>query len=217
MDALHEDIAERLQASLAVGISDQAMKAVKKAVDDILYQIEGDIEYRMRDDLAPNLVAYVCEMAKRTVEAILQGNEDQMRRYLGCERGHWTGRSDSPEYGRKRTDDEWHPVIHGKLFETGAMELRKQIAEAPAPAPAPATATALIGQQQSSGSLSNGQRPNSCGSRNFRRPERRSPFGDPMRTAKRPTAAAAILSRPALSIKSTDLLRSANVARFTRH
>lgn len=123
-------LSERLIESLRAGISENAMAAIKKQVETILYDIETDIDYRLKDDLAPNLAAYVKDMAKRTVEAILGGNQSEMERYLGCERGHWTGRSDSPEYGRKREAHEWHPVIHGSLFEQGAVALRKQIVEA---------------------------------------------------------------------------------------
>ena len=130
MDDMHKDIADKLSDVLKAGIGDEAMAAIKKQTDQILYDIETDLDYRLKDELAPNLVSFVAEMAKRTVEAILQGNQSQMERYLGCERGHWTGRSDSPEYMRKRDISEWHPVIHGKLFEHGAVALRKQIVEA---------------------------------------------------------------------------------------
>jgi hypothetical protein len=70
-------------------------------------------------------------MAKRTVEMLLAGNEDQMRRYLHCERGHWNGRSDGDSgWGRKREIYEWHSVIHGQLFEQGGVAVRKAIVEA---------------------------------------------------------------------------------------
>lgn len=130
MDNLNEDIAARLAAALKAGLGEETMAAIKKQVSSILYDIETDLDYRLKDDLAPNLAAYVAEMAKRTVEAILAGNQGQMERYLGCERGHWTGRSDSPQYGHKQGIDEWHSVIHGKIFETGAVELRKKIVSA---------------------------------------------------------------------------------------
>jgi hypothetical protein len=119
------------------GISEDAMKAVKKATDTILYDIQGDLEYRLKDELAPLLVGWVADMAQRAVEMMLEGNEDQMRRYRGCEkRGKdgqyigWTGRSDSEVYGRKREAHEWHSVIHGRLFLQGAVELRKKIVDA---------------------------------------------------------------------------------------
>lgn len=130
MDSLHQEIADQLTESLQKGISDEAWKHIQKQVDSIKYDIESDLEYRIREDLAPNLARFVEDMAKKTVTAILEGNEDQMRRYLGCEHGAWTGRSDSPEYGRKRAPEEWHPVIHGKLFETGAVALRHGIVAA---------------------------------------------------------------------------------------
>jgi len=63
--------------------------------------------------------------------------DDQMRRYLSCDkRGEggeyicFTGRSDFQGYGRQRETHEQHPVIHGRLFEQGAVELRKKVAQA---------------------------------------------------------------------------------------
>lgn len=46
------------------------------------------------------------------------GDEDTMRTRLSCIEGNWTGR------------DREHPVIHGRLFEQGAIALRKQIVDA---------------------------------------------------------------------------------------
>lgn len=125
----NKELADKLRECLAKGISEDAMKAVKKAADDILYQIEGDLDYRLKDDLAPNLSAFVVEMAKNTVEQLLAGNEDQMRRYIGCERNRWNGRSDG-ETWRPRPIHEWHSVIHGRLFEQGHLAVRKAIVEA---------------------------------------------------------------------------------------
>lgn len=137
MNKMDEELQARLKEVLDGGISDDAMKAVKKATDTILYDIQSDLEYRLKDDLAPILVAWVAEMAQRSVEMLLEGNEDQMRRYLSCEkRGKdgeyigWTGRSDSKYWGRQRETHEWHSVIHGKLFEQGAVALRKKIVDA---------------------------------------------------------------------------------------
>lgn len=131
MNELVRDIAEQLTESLQKGITDEAWKSINKSVDQIRCDIEGDIEYRLKEDLAGNLSCYVADMAEKVVKAILEGNEDQMRRYLGCEHGHWNGRSDGAHgYGRKQTDAEQHPVIHGKLFEQGAIRLRKDIVAA---------------------------------------------------------------------------------------
>src|SRR5262245_377901 len=109
-DKIDQEICDRLRAVLDSGISEDAMRSVKKATDSILYDIESDLMYRLRDDLAPNLVAWVTEMAERAVEQLLEGNEDQMRRYLSCEkRTYWNGRSDADTIGHKREAHDWHP------------------------------------------------------------------------------------------------------------
>lgn len=102
-DKIDKDMQDRLQAILADGISDDSMKAINKHVDRIRDDIEGDVMYRLKEELAPNLAAFAADMAQSAVESILEGNEDAMRRYLSCEkRGEdgqyigWTGRSDPP-------------------------------------------------------------------------------------------------------------------------
>ena len=136
MDKIDQELRDKLQAVLDSGISEDAMKAVKKSTDTILYDIQGDLEYRLKDELTPNLVGWVVDMAQRAVEQLLDGNEDQMRRYLSCEkRGPdgswygWTGRS-TGYTGPNRAIHEQHPVIHGKLFEQGCIALRKRIVDA---------------------------------------------------------------------------------------
>lgn len=124
------EIAERLKQALEAGISDQSFARIKKQVADILNEIETDLDYRVVEETVPNLVSFVAEMAKNTVEQILSGNDQMMREYLGCRIGHWTGRSDSPVWGRARDASEWHPVIHGELFLQGAVKLRRDLVEA---------------------------------------------------------------------------------------
>lgn len=123
-------LSDQLRSALSAGVDDATLKSYRKKLDDLITGFEEDMEWRMKDELAGRLTDYVEQMARKTVEAILSGNQREMERYLGCERGKWTGRSDSPEYGRKREPHEWHPVIHGRLFETGAVALRAQIVEA---------------------------------------------------------------------------------------
>lgn len=136
-DKIDQELKDALQKSLEAGISDDAIKAVKKATDNILYDIESDLQYRMKDELAPHLARYVVDMAEKSVEQLLEGNEDQMRRYLSCEKRDedgtyisWTGRSDGKYGGRQWDAYEWHPIIHGKLFEQGAVALRRKIVDA---------------------------------------------------------------------------------------
>lgn len=124
-------LSEELNAQLSAGISDDTFKTITKKVDDILEQAQDDLVYRLKDNLADHLTTWVEEMAQRTVEQLLAGNEHQMRRYLGCDKGQWSGRStEDSGWGRKRLPEEWHSVIHGRLFEQGTLALRKQIVDA---------------------------------------------------------------------------------------
>jgi len=127
---VNEEVKTRLLACLSAPIAEDSLARLKKSVNDIIYEVESDIDYRLKDDLAPNLVCFVAEMAKNAVTSMLEGNEDQMRRYLGCERGSWTGRSDGAYFSTHRKPEDWHPVIHGNLFVTGAMKLRRDIVQA---------------------------------------------------------------------------------------
>lgn len=121
------DIAARLEAELSKGVSADAMKAVKKSLDDAVYRIEDDITYRLKDELAPQLTAFVVEMCEKTIKALLKGNESEMIRYLQCDSRGWTGRSTSPY---AMNPDGFHSIIHGALFEQGAIKLRRDIVNA---------------------------------------------------------------------------------------
>ncbi|MGM4997801.1 hypothetical protein AB8A05_03985 [Tardiphaga sp. 538_B7_N1_4] len=136
MDKIDGAMVTDLENLLSSGISEDAMKSVNKTCEDIVCKIEDDLLYRVKDQLAHHIAGWAADMAQNAVEMMLQGNDDQIRRYLSCEkRGEdgqyigWTGRSDSQSYGRPREDHEWHQVIHGKLFEQGAVALRKQIVD----------------------------------------------------------------------------------------
>lgn len=126
-DKIDQELKDKLYAVLDADISECTMKGVKKAVDGILTDIEGDVEYRLKSDLAMNLVGWVSDCAQRAVDALLAGNEAMMRRYLSCD-GHYDGRS-TGAYGEKQIERS-HEVIHGKLWEHGPIEIRKKIVEA---------------------------------------------------------------------------------------
>lgn len=112
------DIRSALEDSLSAGFRDETMAKLKKQVKDMFADAESDLEYWIKADIASNLARFAESMAEDAIKAILNGDEDQMRRYLSCKEGMYTGR------------DREHTVIHGKLFETGAIELRKQIVNA---------------------------------------------------------------------------------------
>jgi hypothetical protein len=135
MSKIHTDLTEAIEAAFNAGLTEQAIEASRKAIRDLADSIEGDLEWRIKDNLAVQLVDHVICCAERSVEAMLAGNEGEMRRWLSCDkRGPdgeyygWTGRSDGYTGGRK--DGEFHSVIHGRLFEQGALELRKKVAQA---------------------------------------------------------------------------------------
>lgn len=130
-DKITDGLAGQLTALLEAGATDDAMKGYKKRIYALIEEIDSDMLYRMKEELAPNLSAWVREMAERTITALLAGNEVEIRRYLGCNFGHYTGRMEGyVGYGRIKEPHEWHSVIHGRLFEGQYMEVRRKIVEA---------------------------------------------------------------------------------------
>lgn len=134
MSKIDEALTKDLETAIAAGLSEQAMEGFNKQIKNLSAEFEDSLMWSLKDNLAYNLSAWVADMAERAVEQLLLGNVDQMRRYLSCDkRGPdgeyygWTGRSDG--YGSRR-DEDWHPVIHGKLSENQTIDLRKRIAQA---------------------------------------------------------------------------------------
>jgi hypothetical protein len=135
MDKIDEKLRDALAQSIQTGLSEETMEKFKKSIKDLSCEFEESLMWSLQDNLAYNLSAWTVDMAERALEQMLLGNEDQMRRYLSCDkRGPdgayicYTGRSDGAYNSRQIADQ--HPVIHGRLFETGAIELRKKVAQA---------------------------------------------------------------------------------------
>lgn len=130
MYKIDEDLRTAFEQEISKGLTEKATESLQKDLRKVTDSFEDDFLWNLKDNLAHNLTAHVAEMAERAVEQMLAGNDDQMRRYLSCDkRGEdgqyigWTGRSDG--YGNPS-----HSVIHGRLFEQGALELRKKVAQA---------------------------------------------------------------------------------------
>jgi hypothetical protein len=130
MYKIDEDLRTAFEQEITKGLTEKAIEGLQKDLRKVADSFEDDFMWNLKDNLALNLTAYVADMAERAVEQMLAGNDDQMRRYLSCDkRGEdgqyigWTGRSDG--YGNPT-----HSVIHGMLFEQGALELRKKVAQA---------------------------------------------------------------------------------------
>src|SRR5688572_11973039 len=83
---INDELREGLEKVLAAAVTDETMKGIKKHVEEITYRIEDDLMWRMKDALAHNLAIHCAEMAGDAVKQLLAGNEDQMRRYLSCEK-----------------------------------------------------------------------------------------------------------------------------------
>jgi hypothetical protein len=100
-----------------------------KAKENLLDEIWEDIEYSVIGRMSESIEGFVRGMASRVVEEILEGREDQMRRYLKLD--GYTGRhEEDPTWGRKRDVSEAHPVIHGQLFEGQCIAIRRKMAQA---------------------------------------------------------------------------------------
>lgn len=135
-DKIDKEMRDELANILNGGVTDDALKAYNKKLDHLFSEFEEDLMYRLKDGLAHNLACHVADMAENAVEQLLAGNEDQMRRYLSCDKRKdtgeyigWNGRQDGFTMG-DRDIARQHPVIHGSLFEQGCIALRKQIVDA---------------------------------------------------------------------------------------
>jgi hypothetical protein len=117
-DTVMQPLAKKLAEALSVGITEDSMAALRKKMSDLTSTMDEYLTYEIKNNLAYGLSQHVVDMASRSIEAMLEGNEEQMRNYLGCPPGGYTGR------------DRDAAVIHGTLFETGALGLRKKLVEA---------------------------------------------------------------------------------------
>jgi hypothetical protein len=121
------DMRKEFRDAIGKDLPDEAVKAATKKMQEIADDMVSSFQYEIQDRMAEHLSYYVKEMAGRAVEALLNGNESEMVRWLSCDKRGYTGRSDG--YCTKDIENQ-HPVIHGKLFEQGCVALRKSIAEA---------------------------------------------------------------------------------------
>jgi hypothetical protein len=112
------EIRWKLSDAIETGMTEEVMGRVKKKFRDAMDDLESDLDFGLKERLSTNLADFICTSAENAVKQLLAGNEDRMRSYLSACAGSYTGR------------DRDHSVIHGKLFETGAIELRRQIVDA---------------------------------------------------------------------------------------
>ncbi len=125
---LFDEDREALFSALNGALSEDRFEPLRKKARELAESFAEEIEYCVQGSLASNLSYHVREMAGRAVEALLDGNHDEMVRWLQCDSRTFNGRSDG--YNVNRSIEQQHPVIHGKLFDTGAVKLRRKIVEA---------------------------------------------------------------------------------------
>lgn len=117
------ELREALRKHLAAGVTDETLEKLKKQAQDIASELEEGLYWSMRDNFAESVSYAVQHMCNSAVERLLAGDEDALRYYLSCEKNDedytgWTGRAGH------------HEVIHGKLFESSPLELRRKIVDA---------------------------------------------------------------------------------------
>lgn len=101
----------------------------KKAKQNLMDDLWQDMEYGVIDRMSETIEGFVRGMAGRVVEEILEGREDQMRRYLKLD-GYNGRHEEDPKFGRRKDVSEAHPVIHGVLFEGHCLDIRRKMAQA---------------------------------------------------------------------------------------
>lgn len=115
---MNEDLRTKLEEAIDSALTEEVIAGAVGKVRDAAADLASELKYDLKENLAYNLAGWVQQMANQAVGAILAGNEDVLRKCLSCREDSYTGR------------DKNHPVIHCKLFETGALELRKRIVDA---------------------------------------------------------------------------------------
>jgi hypothetical protein len=111
-----DTLRQRIEKTIAESMPEDKLKGILKNMVGIFADILGDLEWRMQTDAAYNLAYFVQREAEHAIEAMLAGNVEQFEKHLTLT--GYTGR------------DRQHSVIRGKLFETGAIELRRKIVDA---------------------------------------------------------------------------------------
>ena len=112
------EIRSQLEQTLDAGFTEETLIKARKQMAELASDMASELEDRIKINISYNLAALVERMADNAIEAMLNGDEALMQRYLKCAANGWTGR------------DKDHPVIHGKLFETGCIEMRHKIVDA---------------------------------------------------------------------------------------
>ena len=113
-----EEFTRQLSQTLEKGLTEESAQNVKRQAQGILNDVLEDVQWRLECDAASNIAYHVQDLFKKGFEAMLNGNEEEFRRWIFA--SGYTGR----EYSHLA------PVVHRQLFDTGPIELRRQLVEA---------------------------------------------------------------------------------------
>lgn len=120
MSDILRDKRYEIRDALDAVIADADMKKLEKQAQDIADEIASTVEYNIKENLAGWLADHVRSHAEASIEAILAGNENEVRRRLSLKpESYYDGR-------------EFKPWFHtsSSLHEPGPIELRRKIVEA---------------------------------------------------------------------------------------
>ena len=113
----HDEHGQVTQPFLAQNRRDAVKREIGGIVDDEFDRL-GDYANTYISDVA-------ADRAERFLERVLKGDEDAAMSLLGDKSGGMRIRQDGSDEGTP-----WARLIHGRLFETNPIKLRRQIVEA---------------------------------------------------------------------------------------
>lgn len=117
---LHDYSAE-LPKEAEPAISDERKIRLKAEIEQL---IDDEFE-RLRNHAAEHISAVAAERAAKFLQKVLYGYENAAMQLFGDSDGSSRFRSTGHDAGKP-----WASVIHGKIFETGGITLRRKIVEA---------------------------------------------------------------------------------------
>jgi len=108
----HEKIAEEF-------INDKRKKAIKRELENLM----DDELWNLQDYAASHIEEVACQKAVDFIKRVLNGDKEASQAIFEC--------GDSSRYREIGLDagEPWAHLIHGSLFETGAISLRRKLVE----------------------------------------------------------------------------------------
>lgn len=100
-------------------------KGRKEQIKSVIEQLVEDEFDRLQEYGDEYISQVAADRAERFLERVLQGDDDAAMALLGDKRGGSRYRQMGCDHGKP-----WANLIHGRLFETGGVGLRRAIVEA---------------------------------------------------------------------------------------